>query len=205
MGTYPRTAVEAHGVRVLLSRHAQIRKLKRRFTPSAHGDRFWNSSWLLMDYFEHHGLPGGTRVMEVGCGWGLAGIYCAKNHGATVTGVDSDPDVFPFLRLHADLNQVKISTLERGMGGLTLPDLEGVEVLMGADICFWDSLVLSLKRLIGRALRVGVRLIVIADPGRPTFENLVDYFKAKGPAEQLDWHVCHPRSIHGRLLQIGPL
>jgi RNA polymerase sigma-70 factor (ECF subfamily) len=43
-----------------------------------------------MDYLEHQGLPRETRVMEVGCGWGLAGIYCAREHGARVTGLDAD-------------------------------------------------------------------------------------------------------------------
>ena len=56
--------------------------------------------------------------MEVGCGWGLLGIYCAKKYGARVTGVDIDSEVFPYLNLHAEINQVEISTLKKGYDGL---------------------------------------------------------------------------------------
>ena len=105
--------IRAYGIQVLLSGHSDVRKLKRDYIPSSHGNKFWTSSWLLMDYFKKKGMSSGTRVMEVGCGWGLAGIYCAKNHGARVTGVDIDPDVFLFLDLHAEINGVRIKTLKR--------------------------------------------------------------------------------------------
>ncbi|NIR16386.1 MAG: methyltransferase, partial [Desulfobacterales bacterium] len=76
--------IRAFGLRVLLSHHPEVRKLKRDNIPSHHGNKFWTSSWLLMDYFKRRGLPKRSHVMDVGCGWGLAGIYCAKNHGAVV-------------------------------------------------------------------------------------------------------------------------
>ena len=43
-----------------------------------------------MDYLGCQGLPEGVKVLEVGCGWGLAGIFCAKHFRAVVTGVDAD-------------------------------------------------------------------------------------------------------------------
>ncbi len=49
--------------------------------------------------------------MEVGCGWGLLSIYCAKNFQAQLTGVDADKNVFPFLKLHAKANGVKIKRI----------------------------------------------------------------------------------------------
>jgi predicted nicotinamide N-methyase len=160
---------------------------------------------MLMDFFKRRGLPEGVRVMEVGCGWGLAGIYCAKKHGAKVTGVDVDPEVFPYLRLHAEINRVEIATIKKSFGGLTARDLKGFDVLIGADICFWDSMVFSMKRLINRALRTGVRMVLIADPGRPTFDKLGEYFTEKGRGEILDWTAQRPRRIQGRILKIGSL
>ena len=101
MSNNQKKEIRAYGVRVLLSHHPEIRRLKRHNHPTNHGNKFWTSSWLLMDYFKKNGLEQETRVLEIGCGWGLAGIYCAKKHGAVVTGVDVDSEVLPFSRLHA--------------------------------------------------------------------------------------------------------
>ena len=101
-----KTEIIEYGVHVYRSRHKKIRQLKHQHSPCYHGFRVWPSSWLLMDFFERTNLPKGTRVMEVGCGWGLGGIYCAKKYGAAVTGVDKDPQVFPYLLLHAEINSI---------------------------------------------------------------------------------------------------
>ncbi len=203
MATGRKTRTRTHGVDILMSCHPKVRKLKHLHIASSHGNKFWTSSWLLMDFFKRRGLTEGVRVMEVGCGWGLAGIYCAKKHGAKVTGVDVDPEVFPYLRLHAEINGVEITTIKKSFGGLTVRDLKGFDVLIGADICFWDGMVYSMKRLINRALRTGVRMVLIADPGRPTFDKLGEYFTEKGRGEILDWTAQRPRRIEGRILKIG--
>jgi predicted nicotinamide N-methyase len=140
--------------------------------------------------------------MEVGCGWGLAGIFCAKNFDAVVTGVDRDPDVFPYLRMHAQVNRVALYTLRRAFGGLTRRHLQGMDLLIGADICYWDSMVLPLKRLIGRAIREKVPLVLIADPGRSPFETLADYCEKRWAGEVLNWTIHKPRTFHGRILRL---
>ena len=199
-----KTQISAYGIRLLLSRHPEVRRLKRIAYPSLHGNKHWMSSWVLMDYFKRRGLLDGARIMEVGCGWGLAGIYCAKKHNAIVTSVDIDPEVFPYLRLHADINKVEITTLNKGFNGLAGKHLKAVDFLIGADICFWDSMVDPIRRLILRALHAGVKLIIIADPGRPTFDRICEYFVKKRRAEVLDWTTQRPRPIQGRLLKIVP-
>ncbi|MFC1821772.1 methyltransferase [Thermodesulfobacteriota bacterium] len=192
----------AYGLRVLMSRHPEIRKLKRMHAPSVHGNKPWTSSWLLIDYFRRKGLKQSARVMEVGCGWGLTGIYCAKKYGASVTGVDIDPDVFPYTELHARINRVEMATMKGAIGGVTTQQLKGVDVLLGADICFWEKMVLPLKRLIGRAIRAGVGTVLIADPVRAPFEELADHFIQKEMGELLDWKTRRPRPIHGQILLI---
>jgi len=197
-----KTEFKSYGVRALLSRHQEIRKLKRTYPSSVHGNKIWASSWLLMDYFKHQGLGESTRVMEIGCGWGLTGIYCAKNHRSIVTGVDTDPDVFPYLQLHADLNKVQIATLRKPFEKLKKEELKSVDVLIGADICFWDNLVESLIVLIRRAIRCKVPLILIADPGRDTFDKMSECFINGQRGELLDWSVKRPRNIQGKILKI---
>jgi len=188
-----------------MSRHPEVRKLKQSHTPSVHGNKHWHSSWLLMDYFNRRGLPEGSCVMEVGCGWGLAGIYCAKKYGARVMGVDIDAEVFPYLRLHAEVNGVEIATMKRAFSGIKEEHLKGIDVLIGADICFWDKMVDPLKSLIRRALRADVRFVLIADPGRSPFERVGAYFVKKGMGEILQWTARRPRRTQGRILKIGPI
>jgi predicted nicotinamide N-methyase len=158
-----------------------------------------------MEYFYRRGLPGGASVIEVGCGWGLAGIYCAKNHAARVTGVDVDPEVFPYLELHSETNGVKISTMEKGFDGLSGKHLRAFDVMIGADICFWDSLVHPLIKLIRRALGAGVQLVLIADPGRSPFEVMGEHFVDKRGGKILDLTAQRPRRAQGRILEIGSI
>jgi predicted nicotinamide N-methyase len=195
--------IRAYGIKVLLSRHPIIRRLKKENIPTSHGNKFWTSSWLLMDYFKRHGLSDGSRVMEIGCGWGLAGIYCAKKHDAIVTGIDIDSDVFPFCKAHADINKVDVSFIKKSFNGLRIRDLMGVDILIGADICFWDEMIDSLRRLINRALRADVKLILIADPVRSPFEELCDHFEAQNIGEVLNASVKRPRPISGQILRIS--
>ena len=198
-----KTKIRAHGMRVLLARHPEVRRLKRNNTPSSYGNRLWTSSWVLMDYLKRKGLKQGARVMEVGCGWGLAGIYCAKKHGAVVTGADIDPDVFPFLQLHADVNKVNIDTMEKGFDGLRGKHFEDFDVVIGSDICFWEDQIHSLKKLILRALRAGVQRVILSDPGRTTFEELGGYFVDKEVGKLRDWTTHRPRRIQGRILELN--
>ena len=200
-----RNKIRAHGLVALLASHPEVRKLKRHHSPSVHGNKFWKSSWVLIDYFSRRGLPPGVRVMEVGCGWGLASIYCAKKHQAVVTCVDIDEEVFPFLHLHAAQNDVRVQTMRKGFDALRTRDLEEVDVLIGADICFWDEMTDALRRLIGRALRAGVKMILISDPGRPPFQELQEYFVAKEQGEALDWTAQRPRRMQGQMLRIGAM
>jgi predicted nicotinamide N-methyase len=197
-----KTQIRAYGIRVLLSAHPEIRKLKRLHAPSVHGNKHWPSSWLLMDYFKRRGLREGTRVTELGCGWGLAGIYCAKKHGAVVMGVDIDANVFPYLRLHSDINNVGITTIKKSFVELTDRHLKNTDILIGSDICFWNKMVAPLKKLIDQALAAGVQLVLIADPGRETFERVAKYSAKKWEADVLDWTVRRPRFISGKILQI---
>jgi predicted nicotinamide N-methyase len=195
--------VRAHGVRLLLSRHPEIRKLKRLHSPAFHGNKLWSSSWLLMDYLKKRGLPDGARLMEVGCGWGLAGIYCAKKNGAIVTAVDKDDEVFPYLKLHAQVNRVEISTLKADFQNLRMQRMQQVDVVIGADICYWDKMVDPLRRFIRRALRCGVKQVLVTDPGRPTFEKIAAYFVKNGTGKVFDWKTRRPRLIEGRIFKIG--
>jgi predicted nicotinamide N-methyase len=194
--------IRAFGVTALLSGHPEVRRLKRSSTPSIHGTKHWPSSWIMMSYLRKHPMERGVHVMEVGAGWGLTGVFCARTFGARVTAVDLDPEVFPYLELHAAINKTHVETLELDFDRLTSRYLKGVDVLIGSDICFWDAMIGQLRRLILRALRAGVGRVLIADPGRSPFESVAGYFVGRGMAELVDWSTRSPRPIHGRILVV---
>jgi hypothetical protein len=93
--------------------------------------------------------------------------------------------------------------MRKDFDGLRTEHLQEVDVLIGADVCFWDNLVKPLKNLILRALRAKVKQVLISDPGRPPFEEVAEYFISKRGGEILDWTAQRPRRSEGRILKIG--
>jgi len=194
----------AFGLSILKASHPRIRQLKKDHEPELHGDKFWGSSYLLMDFLQHQGLAQATRVTEVGCGWGLAGIYCAREFGAQVTGVDADPKVFPYLHLHAEVNEVTVRTRTGRFENLKKKQLAEEDLIVGADICFWDKMAGSLYKLIRKAIRAGVQQVVVADPGRPPFDEVCELCQKELGGEVKEWRVAEPKA-HGWLLVVGSL
>ncbi|MCB1691136.1 MAG: methyltransferase domain-containing protein [Pseudomonadales bacterium] len=179
MATRP-TMRRAYGVRIMNSNHPEIRRLKREGNVAEiHGNKFWNSSFLVMDYLKKNPLRKRVRVLEIGCGWGLLGIYCAREFDARVTGIDADENVLPYMALHADVNDVKVTGLKMSFQQLTVEKLKQYDVILGADICFWDEMTGLLYNLIGRAFKAGVSTVMIADPCRPPFGALVEKCRKK--------------------------
>ena len=196
----------AYGVTILKGSHRRVRDLKTDHEPEIHGDKFWNTSFLLMDYLQHQGLPKKAKVMEVGCGWGLAGIYCAREHGAEVTGVDADPNVFPYLHLHAEVNEVSVSTRTALFQDLKKKHLADQDLVIGADICFWDEMVDPLYKLIRKAVKAGVGQVIVADPGRPPFDEVCERAEKKLGGKVKEWQIDNGSvKTHGWLLIVGKL
>ena len=195
-------AIHSRGITVLKPGHREIRKLRRDAAPAIHGDKVWNSSWLLMDELRRRGLPGKARLMDIGCGWGPLSVYAAKRLGVRVTAVDADREVLPFLALHAEINQVKIDTLTCRFEKLKKKQLQPFHTLAGADICFWDELTPVLYALIRRALKAGVKQIIIADPGRDPFYQLAEKCAAKFSARIVERRTSTPKTILADLVII---
>ena len=197
-----RTEIKAYGLRLLLSRHSEIAKLKRKYTPSVHGNKSWSTSWVLIDHIRKTPLKYGLKILEIGCGWGMTGIFCAKKFDAAVTAADIDPDIYPYLDLHAKINKVNVEFLNKGFDKISSRRLQDVDMIIGSDICFWDNLIDPLRRLIHRARRASVGRILIADPGRPTFDSLVESLAPKRGVEVIDHEIKKPRRMSGKILHI---
>jgi len=192
------------GLKILKSGHKEMRHLKKAgHEPEIHGNKFWNSSYLIMDYLKKHPIRKRARVMEIGCGWGLLGIYCAKNFDARVTGVDADKHVLPYMELHARINGVNVKMEQNSFEKLTVERLSKVDIILGSDICFWDYMTVPLYNLIRRSLRAGVEQIIIADPCRPPFTELATRCINKlDNAVTIERAVTNPVHASGELLII---
>jgi len=197
----PRTGHRFRGVTIPTSSHPVIRQVRRHGSyPSIHGNKLWKSSRLLIDYLEKHRPAHCHNVIDVGCGWGIAGIWCAKTLGSRVTSVDADPDVFPFLQASANLNGVTTTHLVSRFEKLSTRELSRFDMLIAADICFWEELVDPVFNMVNRAVKAGVKHIVIADPERAPFFELVRRCEARHCAEILEWQTRGSIKARGALM-----
>ena len=191
------------GVLLPTSSHPAIRRVRRQnAAPEIHGNKLWKSSLLLIDYLHRHRDPLPERVLDAGCGWGIAGIWCAKTLGAAVTSVDADRHVFPFLEATAALNGVETTQRVSRFERLTTAQLAQFDTLIAADICFWDELVGPVSNLVNRAIRAGVQRILIADPERPTFHAMAERSLSRHGGELLQWTTRGARPASGAILVI---
>jgi len=88
---------DVFGLNVRKNSHKDMRRLKREGGDARiHGNKFWKSTTLMLDYLTVNPPKPHDRILEIGCGWGISGIYCAKNYQAQVTALDADDVVFPF-------------------------------------------------------------------------------------------------------------
>jgi predicted nicotinamide N-methyase len=171
----PKIVVDAFGTLALTASHPAVKKLKRlEQTPSIHGNKVWGSSFVIMDYLIENPIPENKKVVDVGCGWGLTGVFLAKTYNAKVIGMDADPAVAAYLSLHAEINGVSVGFEKKLFQQISKADFTNVHTVIGADICFWEELTKPLYLMIKRALNSGVKQIIIGDPGRQPFFNLAE-------------------------------
>lgn len=183
--------------------HPDIRAVKRRSAqPGIHGNKLWKSSCLVIDYLHRNPPARSDAVIDVGCGWGIGGVWCAQKYRAQVTSVDADPAVFPFLDVVARLNGVETTPEAGRFEQLTTRQLAQYDMLIGADICFWDELVKPVYNLVNRAIRAGVGQIILADPERPTFVEMAERVIDRHGGELLEWRTRGPMSARGVLLVV---
>lgn len=194
---------QAFDLQILKNSHPDIRRLKQQIgNTELHGNKFWKSSYVLMDYLSECPPEPGSRILELGCGWGLGGIFCAKQFDAEVIALDADEAVFPFLEHHAQLNGVNVDTIQMRFEDVQTEHLTQFDMIIGADICFWDSLVKPVGDLIERALEAGVERVVLTDPGRPTFRAVAQHYADEWDAVYTDWDVPEPHNAWGLVLDV---
>ncbi len=109
--------------------------------------------------------PQPVRVLEVGCGLGLAGIACLAR-GLDVTFSDVDETALAFVAENVRLNGFKAGFRTLPLDFRCPPDDVKYPVVIGSDLMYEERLVNPLVRLLGAVLAPG-GVCLIADPDRP--------------------------------------
>jgi predicted nicotinamide N-methyase len=193
----------SHGMRFLLPSHKSIRKLRKEYSPSNHGYKVWPTTWLLIDYLKNSRIINGKRIIDIACGWGLTGIFCAKIFNSKVTWVDNDKEIYPYLKLMAKTNNIETNFMHMDINKVGRNILRNIDIVIGSDICFCDSLIDPIRRFIKRAKNASVSEVYISDPGRWPFDDLAEVFIRKQGAELFDWKVTKPVNAQGKILKLS--
>ena len=197
---------QAFGLKILNARHPGVRRLKRQgYQPEIHGNKVWRSSYLVMDYLQRHPLPKTTRVLEIGCGWGALGLFCAKRFGCKTHGVDADAKVLPFFALQAQVNGLSVTAEDKSFKQLDQAWLASFDLILGADVCFWEPMADDLFCLMGRAKKAGVQQVMIADPCRAPFTALSARCQKNygDGAKVVEKHLRRPVNASGEILIVN--
>ncbi len=190
-------------MKLLLSNHKSIRKLKKDYIPSNHGYKVWPTTWLLIDYLKNNSIVDGKRVLDIACGWGLPGIFCAKVLNSKVTWVDGDSEVYPYLDLIAKTNRIEPNFIHMDINKVGHNILRDIDIVIGSDICFCDTLIDPIRRFINRAKNSSVSQVYISDAGRWPFDDLADIFIGKKEVELIDWSIKNPVNLQGKILKFN--
>ena len=132
---------------------------------------YWASLWpsarmlakaVLREPWETYPQP--VRVLEVGCGLGLAGVACLAR-GLDVTFSDVDETALAFASANARRNGFATGWRTRLLDFRAPPDDEKYPVVIGSDLMYEERLVDPLVDLLAAVLAPG-GVCLIADPDR---------------------------------------
>jgi predicted nicotinamide N-methyase len=144
--------------------------------PDGHGERLgissaqwslfgqlWPSGRLLAQAMLHADIAG-KRVLEVGCGIGLASLVLQRR-GAQVVASDVHPLAESFLAYNAALNSLPALHYRQLRWGHPLPALGDFDLLIASDVLYERGQAELLADVVQRHARAACEL-VITDPGR---------------------------------------
>ena len=124
----------------------------------------WDSGRALA--LEMLGYPiDGRRVLEVGCGLGLASIILSLRR-VQVTATDHHPEAGEFLRRNVELNGGPAIPFVRAGWDDERCELAAFDLIIGGDVLYERGHVDSLSAFIDRHAEPTCD-VLIADPGRP--------------------------------------
>ena len=123
----------------------------------------WPSSMVLANFlFDYDTVD--KRILEVGCGIGLASLMLNKQH-ADITATDQHPDAEGFLEQNAALNDGEKIHYERIGWDESGSKLGFFDLIIGSDLLYEDQHIELLAGFIAQHANPTCE-VVIVDPGR---------------------------------------
>ena len=155
-------------------------------------DPFWAFAWaggqaLARHLLDEPELVAGRTVLDFGSGCAVEAIAALRAGAASALAADVDRLACAAARLNAELNGVRLTTIERDLVGCD----EGWQVVLAGDVFFEAPLAARVGTWLGALARRGA-LVLVGDPGR-------GFFDAAG-AERLAEHLAPADvDVDGRL------
>jgi predicted nicotinamide N-methyase len=182
--------------------------------PDGHGERLgisaaqwslfgqlWPAGRLLAQAM-HRVELNGERILELGCGIGLASLVL-KERGADIVASDIHPLAEPFLAYNAALNALPAVHYRQLRWDIPLPTLGRFDVIIASDVLYERGQAELINRVIANHANDDAQ-VWITDPGRGNSGRFTGLMQAQGynveqtqfPAEDDD-----PSSCGGRVLR----
>ncbi|WP_189455161.1 class I SAM-dependent methyltransferase [Cognatilysobacter bugurensis] len=112
-----------------------------------------------------HGFDfAGKRILELGCGIGLASLVLQRR-GADVVASDIHPQAEPFLAYNAALNALPAVHYRQLRWDVALPTLGRFDVIIASDVLYERGQVELIAEVIERCAQPAAE-VVVTDPGR---------------------------------------
>ena len=137
----------------------------------------WPSSLVLANYL--HGYDtADKRILEVGCGIGLASLMLNKQH-ADISATDHHPEVEGFLLQNTALNDGEKIHFERLDWNKNESQLGCFDLIIGSDLLYEDQHIEQLAKFIDQHAKP-VSEVLIVDPGRGRKNKFSDQMAGYG-------------------------
>jgi len=139
--------------------------------------QLWPSGCLLAQAMDRADIAG-KRVLEIGCGIGLASLVLQRR-GADVVASDMHPLAEQFLAYNAALNALPALHYRQLRWGQPLPALGEFDMLIASDVLYERGHAELLADVVERHLRPDGE-ILITDPGRGHSSGFTRLLAAQG-------------------------
>ena len=162
--------------------------------------KIWEASLVLTDYLLDEVLSEPKRILEIGAGMGITGMFLAA-FGHQVTGTDNEDDCLDLLKLnkaHNGLNNLNIRKLDWHEAELA----EKFDLICGSEIIYKESAIEPVESLIKTYLKPDGTVYLAHDQQRMnvgkfleqlsedlTVEEIAKTFTGKDMARRILIHV----------------